>query len=241
MPNTREAWQNFTSCDGKKLDRVIREIQNGAMPLLKEVGDRLVCNGLRKEAEKQGKRREKARAAADKRWHGDDANAYPKHDPSICLAMPSVSVSVSDSVSVNTVGLSSTVLRSPKHIHQARAKDTERGTVQVAHDPKKREPTKLADIAVHAGSAHEANIANKAAAILKLTGDGEFKRDFWVAVCRISLETGEGARALQEAMRGAKLPQTRKPRGYLIDAMRRYFREHNLPWPSDGAKKRSGA
>ena len=55
----------------------LAEIQNPFSPLLKKDGERLVSNGLRKEASKQGERRDKAKTSADARWK--DANAMRTH------------------------------------------------------------------------------------------------------------------------------------------------------------------
>jgi len=53
------------------------EIQNKHAPLLKKEGKKFVSNGLKKEAEKQFLRREKAKESASHRWA--NANASKKH------------------------------------------------------------------------------------------------------------------------------------------------------------------
>ena len=55
----------------------LSEIQNPFSPLLKKEAGRLVSNGLRKEASKQGERRDKAKTSATARWN--DANAMRTH------------------------------------------------------------------------------------------------------------------------------------------------------------------
>lgn len=50
------------------------EIQNPYSPLLKVEGDKWVCNGLRKEAEKQGHRRRQATDNANARWNHASAS-----------------------------------------------------------------------------------------------------------------------------------------------------------------------
>ena len=66
----------------------LAEIQNAFAPLLKCENGRLVCNGLRKEINKQENRRDKASANANARWK--DANASKNHaDASIPQCFPS--------------------------------------------------------------------------------------------------------------------------------------------------------
>lgn len=57
----------------------IADIQNAFSPLLKEHGGRWISNGLKKEAEKQSERREKAQKSAKHRWKEQDANASKKN------------------------------------------------------------------------------------------------------------------------------------------------------------------
>ena len=55
------------------------DIQNEFSPLLKTEGGLWVCNGLRKEQEKQKNRRQKAKENADARWnHADASNPHSK-------------------------------------------------------------------------------------------------------------------------------------------------------------------
>jgi hypothetical protein len=55
------------------------DIQNEFSPLLKTEDGRWVCNGLRKEQEKQKLRRQKAKENADARWnHADASNPHSK-------------------------------------------------------------------------------------------------------------------------------------------------------------------
>ena len=55
------------------------DIQNEFSPLLKTEGGLWVCNGLRKEQEKQKDRRQKAKENADARWnHADASNPHSK-------------------------------------------------------------------------------------------------------------------------------------------------------------------
>ena len=54
-------------CD--RIAAALREIQNPHAPLLKEKGNKYVSNGLRKEVEKQNKRRKDAQNAANTRWN----------------------------------------------------------------------------------------------------------------------------------------------------------------------------
>ncbi len=72
----------------ERVRRDLAEIQNPHAPLLKPGRDRLVCNGLRKEAEKQRDRRGKASEAARKRWDNvPDADAMPEQ----CERIPDAS------------------------------------------------------------------------------------------------------------------------------------------------------
>ena len=76
----------------------LAEIQNPFSPLLKKDGERLVSNGLRKEASKQGERRDKAKTSAYARWKGADAmRTHTKQDANAsakqCFPSPSPSPS----------------------------------------------------------------------------------------------------------------------------------------------------
>lgn len=81
----------------------LTEIQNPFSPLLKCEGEKWISNGLRKEALKQGERREKAKSSADARWKGAsgmrshknvDANAQVEQ----CFPSPSPSPSPKEEV-----------------------------------------------------------------------------------------------------------------------------------------------
>lgn len=82
------------------------DIQNPDDPLLKADGDRWVCNGLRKEAMKQARRRASAVVGANARWmHAfaskDDANA----SKSQCIPSSSSSPSLKPKIPKGTPGL----------------------------------------------------------------------------------------------------------------------------------------
>jgi uncharacterized protein YdaU (DUF1376 family) len=66
------------------------DIQNADAPLLKTEGDRWVCHGLRKEAEKQFNRRVKATENANARWNHATAS---KHDATASIPQCSSSSS----------------------------------------------------------------------------------------------------------------------------------------------------
>jgi len=88
--------QIATRCDPEKFAAVWAEIMSPAMPLLKKRGKYLISGGLRKEAEKQKARREKARDSANARWEQCERNASAS--PEQCS--PSVVTSPSTVVSV---------------------------------------------------------------------------------------------------------------------------------------------
>jgi len=79
------------------------EIQNKHAPLLKKEGRKWVSNGLKKEAEKQSFRREKAKESADARWH--HANALKNHALASleqCSSTPTLSPALSPTLEVKT-------------------------------------------------------------------------------------------------------------------------------------------
>ena len=105
-----------------KVENAIAEIQNAHAPLLIREDDRWVSNGLRKEAEKQAVRSEKARKSANAKWH--KANANKKHTNASseqCSPSPSPSPSPSskDNMAKNTKKPSKSSPKKSKHIDNA--------------------------------------------------------------------------------------------------------------------------
>ena len=73
-----------------RVKRAMKEIMDADMPLFKIEDNHYILNGLRKEADKQGHRRNTAAAAAKARWEQSErnANAMRTHSESIPPAMP---------------------------------------------------------------------------------------------------------------------------------------------------------
>lgn len=91
---------HLTNRDYKKY--FLGEIMNKALPLFKVEDNRLVSNGLRKEAQKQKEKREKASKNANARWSQCVGNA----DASIPQCSLSLTTSLKEDVVNNTQGRS---------------------------------------------------------------------------------------------------------------------------------------
>lgn len=112
ISNNAEAIACILAMPCERIAQALREIQNPHAPLLKLDGDLLVSNGLRKEATKQRKRREKLSDIAKQRWDKEKQQMHTHSTSNAnarfmqCLPSPSPIPSPSPATHVSDMGKS---------------------------------------------------------------------------------------------------------------------------------------